>query len=122
MLIALFTIFLLGGGSAPLIDDIQFTENQIELVMEKSDERKSAISTLDEMTKRTKQRGKMLGEMRKRVKKLVADHSTTPEDAERLWSELITETAAFHADMIKLRFELKSHVSRENWEELFRSA
>ena len=122
MLVALLTILLLGGGSAPLIDDIQFTENQINLVMEKSDERKSAISTLDEMTKLTKQREKMLGKMRKRVKKLVADHSTTPEDADRLWSELTTERATFHADMIKLRFELKSHVSREHWEELFRPA
>ena len=120
MLIALLTILLLGGGSNPLIGDIQFVEEQVKLVMEKNDARKSALGTLDEMTKLTKQRDKTLGKKRTKVKKLVADHSSSPEDTDRLWSELTSERARFHVDIVKLRFELKDHISREEWADIFR--
>ena len=120
MLVALLTILLLGGGSNPLIGDIQFVEEQVKLVMEKSNQRKSALGTLDEMAKQTKQRDKTLGKTRKKLKKLVADHSSSFEDTEKLWSELTSERTKFHADMIGLRFELKGHISREEWAEIFK--
>jgi hypothetical protein len=119
MLVALLTILLLGGGSNLLIGDIQSVEEQVKLVMEKNDARKSALGTLDEMAKMAKKRDKMLGKMRKKVKKLVADHDSSSEDADKLWSELTSERTEFHADMIKLRFEFKSQLSREAWGEIF---
>jgi len=106
MLIALLTIILLGGGgSNVLIADIQFVEEQLKVVMDKTDERKAALATLNEMTKRTKQRQKILGKILKQQKKLVADHNSSPAGTDKLWLELTAERTEFHADMIKLRFD-----------------
>lgn len=121
MLIALLTIILLGGGgSNVLIADIQFVEEQLKVVMDKTDERKAALATLNEMTKRTKQRQKILGKILKQQKKLVADHNSSPAGTDKLWLELTAERTEFHADMIKLRFEFKDQLSREDWAEIFK--
>jgi len=121
MLIALLTIILLGGGgSNVLIADIQFVEEQLKVVMDKTDERKAALATLNEMTKRTKQRQKILGKILKQQKKLVADHNSSPAGTDKLWLELTAERTEFHADMIKLRFAFKDQLSREDWAEIFK--
>jgi len=121
MLVALLTIMLMGGGSSVLNTDIQFVEEQLKMVMDKTDERKAALATLNEMTKRTQQRQKTLGKIQKQQKKLVADYGSSPEDTDKLWLEVTAERSEFHADMIKLRFELKEQLGREVWCELFPS-
>jgi len=55
MLIAIFTILFLGGGTSGLLDYIAQTEDNIKVVMEKDDRRKAALATVKEMKRGPRQ-------------------------------------------------------------------
>ena len=61
MLIALITIFFLGGGSATqLLGNISEVQDRVKIVMPKDDQRSQALSVLNTIEKRTKSRNKMV--------------------------------------------------------------
>jgi len=60
MLIALFTVLLLGGSATGMLDYIADTQDTVKVVMEKDDRRKETLDTLKAMKKRTKAHNKMV--------------------------------------------------------------
>ena len=120
MLIALFTILFLGGGSATqLLGNISEVQDRVKIVMPKDDQRSQALSVLKTMEKRTKSRNKMVKDNAKQMRRELEDHGVTDADIDAIWSDYVQGVGEFHRDMIDLRFELKQHISREEWQQVF---
>ena len=119
MLIALFTILFLGQTSSALLGEISDVQDSVKLVMPKNDQRKAAQGILKQMEKATEARNKQLGKSSKQLNKALADHEFDPIEIDRMWSEYHETRKNFQMKMIDLRFELKEHISREEWEEIF---
>ncbi len=120
MLIALFTILFLGGGSATqLLGNISEVQDRVKIVMPKDDQRKEALSVLNTMEKRTKSRNKMVKNTVKQMSKELEDHDVTDADIDAVWNDYVQGVDEFHRDMIDLRFELKQYISREEWQQVF---
>jgi uncharacterized protein YozE (UPF0346 family) len=118
MLIALFTILILGGGGG-LIGDIKGVRKEVKAVMEKSDERDAALSTLKQMEKLTSQRDKNYKKYLKQFLVTVSDHEYKISYLDQLWDEYRGTRSNFNVKFIELRFELKEHISREDWARVF---
>ena len=58
MLIALFTLLILGGGSTAMLAYIGETQDAVRTVMVKDERQKEALNTLKAMKKRTTARNK----------------------------------------------------------------
>lgn len=119
MLIALLTILLMGGAQTTLLMHISNTQDNVNLVMPKNDERKAALGVLKQMEKLTGSQNKQTNKYVKQLNKAVADHGHSSSDIDRLWGEFHQQRGNFHTQMIDLRFELKEHISREDWLEIF---
>lgn len=118
MLIALFTIFILGGGGG-LIGDIKEIRKAVKAVMEKSDERDAALITLKQMEKLTSQRNKNYKKYLKQFMTTISDHEYKISYLDQLWGEYRGTQSNFNVKFIDLRFELKEHISREDWAKIF---
>jgi predicted AAA+ superfamily ATPase len=120
MLIALFTILFLGSGSATqLLGNISEVQDRVKIVMPKDDQRSQALSVLKTMEKRTKSRNKMVKDNAKQMRRELEDHGVTDADIDAVWNDYVQGVGEFHRDMIDLRFELKQHISREEWQQVF---
>jgi len=118
MLIALFTILILGGGDG-LVGDMKQVRKDVKTVMQKSDERKAALSTLKQMENLTKSRDKNFKKVRKQMLATVSDHDYEASNLDQLWSDYKGTRSEFHREFIELRFELKKHIGREDWAKIF---
>ncbi|MCP4629861.1 MAG: hypothetical protein GY850_41085 [bacterium] len=47
------------------------------------------------------------------------NHDFAIEDFDRMWDDYHKDRSSFQRDLIDLRFELKEHISREEWEKIF---
>lgn len=119
MLIALFTILILGGGSTGLLDYIGETEDNIKIVMEKDDRRTAALGNVKNMQKRTKTRNKQVKRAAKELNKTLANHNVTNADIDAVWSVYFEEIESYNKDMLELRFELRNRLTREEWRAVF---
>ncbi len=119
MLIALFTILFLGGSATQLLDDIGDVRDRVKIVMPKNDQRKEALSHLKTMEKRTESRIKLVKQNAKAMSKALEDHGVTDADFDAIWTGYVQGIDEYHRDMIDLRFELKQHISREEWDAIF---
>ncbi len=118
MLIVLFTILILGGGGG-LVGDVKQVGKDIKTLMEKGDERKAALSTLKQMEKLTKRRDKNFKKVRKQMLSTISDHDYEVSYLDQLWSDYKGTRSEFHREFVELRFELKEHISREDWAKIF---
>ena len=116
MLIALFTILLFGGGNTGLLDYIGEIEDSIRTVMVKDDRRKAALSLVSDMEKLTKARNKRVNELRKELKKTLADSDGTVDDLNATWDVYFDVVTTHGEEMIDLRFELRDKLTRDEWE------
>ena len=119
MLIALFTILFLGGTPSGLLVEISDIQDNIKLVMPKNDQRKAALNVLKQMEKATKAQNKQVGKSSKQLTKALSDHVFDHDATDEMWTEYHETRSNFQAELIDLRFELKEHISREQWEEIF---
>jgi hypothetical protein len=119
MLIALFTILLLGGTPSGLLVEISDTQDSVKLVMQKNDERKATLGVLKQMEKATKAQNKLVGKSSKQLVKALADHDFNASEIDRMWARYHETRGNFQLEMIDLRFELKDRISREEWAEIF---
>ena len=119
MLIALLTMMLLGGTPTALLDDLGHVQDEVKVVMPKNDQRKAALDVLKQMEKRTKDQNKQVDGFRKGMQKLLSAHAFSTDPIDQMWGDYHDTRAAFQRDMIDLRFELKEHVSRAEWEQIF---
>jgi len=119
MLIALFTILLLGGGTTIKKKNIGDAQDTVKIVMPKGDEQKAALSTLKAMKKRTTTLNKAAKQTAKEIDKAFGDHDTTAADLDDIWDGYFAAVDKYNHDMLNLRFELKESVSREEWQQVF---
>ncbi len=119
MLIALFTILILGGGSTAALAYIADTQDNVKTVMVKDDRQKAALSTLKAMKKRTNARDKHVTRAAKDLKKTLGQEDINTVDIDAIWTGYFAEIDQYDHDMLDLRWELKEHINREEWEEIF---
>ncbi len=122
MMIALFTILFLGGGSDALLGFIAESQDNVKIVMVRDERQKSALATLKLMKKITKVRNKKVKKAAKDLAKAFNHHSVTVEQVDAIWAGYFTNIDQHNHDMLDLRFELKEHINREEWEAIFPKA
>ena len=119
MLIALITILFLGGSSSGFLDYIADTREGIKTVLPKDDRQKEALATVKEMKKRTKARNKQVRGSFKSLGKLMQSEEPDFAEFDAVWEGYFEELGNYNRGMIELRFELKDHVTREEWAQIF---
>ena len=119
MLIALFTILLLGGSSTGMLDYIADTQDTVKVVMEKDDRRKEALSIVKAMVKRTNAHNKMVKRASKDLNKTLSSAEATNTDIDPIWDAYFSQRATYNQDILDLRFQLKDQMTREEWQQVF---
>ena len=119
MLIALFTILLLGGSATGMLDFIADTQDTVKVVMEKDDQRKEVLATLKETKKRTDAHNKMVKGASKDLSKTLSGDEVTEADVDAIWQGYFASRADYNRDMLDLRFQLKDQMTREEWQQVF---
>ena len=119
MLIALFTLLLLGGSSTALLEYIADTRDSVKTVMAKDERQKEALTILKAMKKRTNARNKHVKRASKELAKAFVDHDAAIEGVDAVWDGYFAEIGRYNHDMLDLRYELKEHINREEWEAIF---
>jgi len=119
MLIALFTIMILGGSATATLAYIADTQDSVKIVMVKDDRQKEALSTLKAMKKRTNARNKQVRRASKDIAKLLRQENINTADIDAIWTGYFAEIDQYNHDMLDLRWELKEHINREEWQEIF---
>ncbi len=119
MLIALFTIFFLGGSNTGMLNFIAETQDTVKVVMEKDDRRKEALDTLKAMEKRTNGHNKMVNSASKDINKTLSNYEATDAGIDTVWEGYFAERADYNRDMLDLRFQLKDQMTREEWQQVF---
>ena len=116
---ALFIILILGGGSTATLAYIADTRDSVKTVMVKDNRQKEALSTLKAMKKRTNARNKHVKRASKDMKKVLAQDDINTADIDAIWAGYFAEIDQYDQDMLDLRWELKEHINREEWGEIF---
>ncbi len=119
MLIALFTMMILGGGSTAALAYIADTQDNVKMVMVKDERQKAALSTLKAIKKRTNARNKQVRRASKDMHKALGQENINTADIDAIWAGYFAEIDQYDQDMLDLRWELKEHINREEWEAIF---
>ncbi len=119
MLIALFTILILGGSNTGMLNFIADTQDTVKVVMEKDDRRKEVLATLKETKKRTEAHNKMVKGTSKDMNKTLSSDEVTEANIDTVWDAYFSQRAAYNQDMLNLRYQLKDQMTREEWQEVF---
>ncbi len=119
MLIALLTMLLLGGSSTAMLAYIADTQDTVKIVMVKDERQKAALSTLKAMRKRTNARNKQVKRATKDLNKALGQDDISTVDIDAIWAGYFAEVDEYKDDMLDLRWQLKKHVNRDEWEAIF---
>jgi len=119
MLVALFTLWLLGGSSTSLLDYIADTRDSVKTVMVKDERQKAALITLKAMKKTAGAHNKQAVKIARGLDKAFRDHAVSAGEINAIWDTYFTEVDQYNHDMIELRFELREHINREEWAAIF---
>jgi hypothetical protein len=119
MLIYLITILLLGSGATPMLAYIADTQDGVKVVVTEDERRKEALSTLKAMKKRTTAHNRTVRRARKNIEKELRQDNTSDVDIDTIWAAYFVEFDDYDRDILDLRFELKEHINREEWEAIF---
>ena len=115
MLIALFTMLILGGGDSGILNFIADTQDTVKVVMEKGDRQKEALSTLKAMKKRVSAHNKIL----KRTSADLDKALSTDADIDAIWEAYFEQWDAYNNEMLDLRFQFRDQLTREEWQQIF---
>ena len=74
---------------------------------------------LDKMEDRTKELNKQVKQSFKELDRLIQDRSNTTADIAVIFNKHLKNTESYSNDILDLRFELKDHISREEWTQIF---
>ena len=95
------------------------TRDTVKTVMVGDDRRKEALNTLNAMKKRTDSRNKQVERALKDLRKTLGNDDLDEADIDAIWNEYFAEIDQYDHDTLNLRFELREHISREEWQEIF---
>jgi hypothetical protein len=122
MLITLFVIMLLGGTPSGILVELSLIQENITEVMAKDDRQKAAGDVVKKMETRTKDRNKQVDKYAKKLGEALSDHDFPTVEIDKMWSKYHALARNYQLRMVDLRFELKEHITREEWQELFGGA
>ena len=119
MLVALITILLLGGGTSTFLDYIADSKAAVKTVMIKDSGQQAALDILKAMKKSSKSHNKQIRKTIKELgKHLEVRHDNVAEIA-AIGDRHFENIELYNSDILDLRFELKEHVTREEWAQIF---
>ncbi len=119
MLTALIISLLFGGGSTAMLAYIADTQDSVKVVVAKDGRQKEALTTLRAMKKRTNARNKQVKRARKDLNKALGQDDINTADIDAIWAGYFAVIDQYDHDMLDLRWELKEHINREEWEAIF---
>ncbi len=119
MLTALIISLLFGGSSTAMLAYLADTQDTVKIVMVKDDRKKAALSTLKVIKKRTNARNRRVKRAMKDLNMALRQDDISTADIDEIWAGYFAEVDQYKDDMLDLRWELKSHINREEWEAIF---
>lgn len=119
MIVALMTLLLLGGGTTYLLETIDFYEDRMEDVIPEGERRNQAEAAFDAMEDSADRRHDAVGDVADQLAKLLQDTDVADADLEPVLAQYRDAIATYYREMIDHRFELKEHVTREEWQQIF---
>ena len=119
LLTALIISLLFGGSSTAMLAYIADTEDSVKIVMTNDDRQKAALSTLKAIKKRTNSRNKQVKRAMKDLNKALRQDDISTADIDAIWGGYFAEVDQYKDHMLDLRWELKEHINREEWEAIF---
>ena len=120
MLVALYTIFVLGGGFSFAISDFLDDMKQSTKTYVVDDEhKKEALDTIKAMKALLKDHQKGIGEISKPLGKELAANPLRNAEVDKLWDQYIDLSSNTMRDMVELRFQLKDQLTRDECEQVF---
>ena len=121
MLIALFTVLLLGGSSSFVFDFVADTRDNIKIVVPKGERQKAALDTLKTMKKIEKAYRKHLKAAGKDLYKAIDLPDDVESEIDAVWTAHFAEVQRRNDELLDLRFELREQLTREEWGAIFSS-
>ena len=116
MLIALFTILFLGGSTnTGMLDFIADSQEAVKEIVQDNDRRKASLALIKEMKKRSNTRYKMVDRASKDMRGALA----SDDGIDAIWEDYFDQRSAYNLDMLDLRDQLKSQMTREEWHQVF---
>ncbi len=119
MLTIIIISLLFGGGSSPMLAFVAETGDTVKIVMVKDDRQKAALSTLKAMKKRTNARNRRVRRTMKDLNKALQQDDISTADIDTIWGGYFAEVDQYKDDMLDLRWELKGHINRDEWQAIF---
>ena len=121
MLIALFTVLLLGGTSSFVLDFVADTRDNVKIIVPKGDRQKAALDTLKAMKKSEKVYRKNLKVAGKDLYMALDLPDDVESEIDAVWTAHFAEVQRRNDEMLDLRFELREQLTREEWGAIFSS-
>ena len=112
-------LFLGGGGSSAFLDYIADSPDAVKTVMVKGEQQEAALDILKSMKKRSKEQSKQSGKTSKELGKLIEGRDLNATEIAAISDRNFENSESYDSDIIDLRFELKEHVTREEWAQIF---
>ena len=122
MLVGLFAILFLGGSSYFLLEDIEIVQDRVEDAIVDVSQRDRAKDILGQMEDVAKERKKMVKDMVDQLSNFVDDPIVSDPELDALMADYWAIVGVDHRTLIELRFDLKEHVTRDEWQILFKAA
>ncbi len=119
MLIALMTIYILGGGSSAFLDFVADSREAIKTVMVNDERPKAARGVLKQMKKTTNAHSKQNRKLKKELGKSLEDREDGTGNLAIIFDQHYDDLGSYTSDILDLRFELKEHITQEEWVQIF---
>ncbi len=94
-------------------------EDRVKIVMVKDERRRESLGTLKAMKKRTNARSKLVRQSAKNLNKALNQDNIAAADIDAIWDGYFAGIDQYDHDMLDLRYQLKEHINREEWQEIF---
>ncbi len=95
------------------------TQDIVKIVMVKDNRQKAALNTLKAINKRTNARNRRVKRAMKELNTALSQDDISTADIDAIWAGYFAEVDQYKDDMLDLRWELKGHINREEWEAIF---
>ena len=120
MIVALLGILFLGGSSGlEIFGVLKDTKKEVKEYVVEDTRRDAALDTVKAMKKRSNEYQDTLKATQKELKQLFKSPTPSVEDLDALWSRHFADRNAAAEDLVRLRFELKENITREEWAQIF---
>lgn len=119
MLIALFTLFFLGGGDAALLGRVEMLIDNVKADVQSDERRAQAVDMLKDLKDSTKEFQKRQEDRAKEFGELNEARALDTAAADAVWSAMMDDVEAYHAQMLSVRQELKTVIQKDEWGSVF---